>query len=365
MDSHAVLLFAAATFFETVNPGPTLAFVLTTLAVSNSHRIAFWSVAGIAVANALWAFVVFGINQPQLADTIFVWILQLFSAGFLVYMASQRIISVCVEWISKSAARQSAPSSRKVVEISAIAAFFGGLGVHALNPLTPPYYIGPFFAATSGTTEGTLICGLIAVFFDAVFYSLVVLTYLKLGWLSRHERLARFVAGLFFLFLVARVFSASTPTQGIAVSAATTIAMLFGFLTAVVQEVLDSVRTRKGKENRVLWRMVGMWAALFSIITIVGGILTLYQALGAPPSPANLMAQQLRICFIVSAIIATALAFAKSLGELQDEKPVDGEKGGAADATSWQANPYWSGGVVMLFLAALFACLAITGFSVK
>ncbi len=365
MDSHAVLLFSIATLFETINPGPTLAFVLATLATSQSRRIAFLSVAGIAVGNVLWAFAVFWLNYPQLANSTIVWILQQFSAGFLVYMASRRIISVCVEWISRSGARQPTTPSREVSKASASAAFFGGLSVHALNPLTPPYYIGPFFAATTGTIQGTLVCGSIAVLFDAVFYSLVVLAYLKLSWLSRYERLSRFVAGLFFLFLVARVFSADPSDPNIAVSVSTTIAMFIGFLVAVVREVLASVRAREGKDNRVLWRIVGMWAALFSITTIIGGIFTLYQALGPLPSPTNLMTQQLRICFTVSAIIATALAFAKSFGELQDEKPIGSKKENAANPSSWQANPIPSGIVVLLFLASLFACLAITGFSVK
>jgi threonine/homoserine/homoserine lactone efflux protein len=364
VELKSVLLFGLATLVETVNPGPTLALVLST-AISAGRRNALYAVLGIGFANAAWALLVFALSGLSSGTPLLLSLFQLFAAGYLIFLASQRIISAAVEMISSHRDVSSKqPNSRG----SAWGPFAHGFIVHASNPLTPPYYFGPFYAVTLGSWKETVICGGIAAFSDLIVYGLVVLWIAKQGVVRKISvaPYLRLFAGLLFLFLVAHVFSVDKANSTISVSVVTTIAMFFGFLAAVLSEARRFVLIRKGAENTLLWRITGMWGTFFSIATVMGGIFTLYQVLDGSTEKLDLVIEQkLRICFIVSAILAAGLAFAKSFGEVQDKQHPAGASAIGIDPQSWQANPIRSALVAVLTLVLLLFSLVITDFSVK
>ncbi len=372
MNLEAIFYFAAATAFETINPGPTLGLVVAML-VAFGRRSAFISVAGVAAANAVWVLLVFFLLSPEFIGANAEEIRSV-SAGLLVFLASRRIISSMVELITMANLEDSGHSARSR-PATAGQAFAAGFWVHAVNPVTPPYYVGAFYATTAGALEATIVCGVIAVLFDVIFYSVVVAgsstvkflwdRYVDLKPLPLVDALFRLLAGLFFLFLVAHVLSVTRLDSTITTTALTVGFMLLGVLAAIVAEAYQLVVARKGLCNKVLWRIVAMWGAWFSLATVLGAIFTLYQVLDNSTAMKldPMTEQRVRICVIVAAFIATALAFAKSFGELQDEQ-VKTSIGTEISADCWQANPRKAGVVAFGVLLGVWILLWLTKFAV-
>jgi threonine/homoserine/homoserine lactone efflux protein len=375
IDATAIGTFAVATIFETLNPGPTLGLVVALAVAFKTRKVALNAVVGIGAANAAWAAMVFFAFKSGFVTGLVASLIQYFSAGYLVYLASRRIISSMVKLIayphhvSSLEATTTAPAN-----MTALSALGAGFSAHALNPLTPPYYVGPFYAATLGSIQATVICGSIAVLSDVVIYGLIV----QLIWLMKTEVskeisldeypllaiAVQLAAGMTFLFLVAHVFSATKVDSRISITAVTTMCMFLGFFAAVIHEVYRFVLGRKGMDNKTLWRLVAMWGTWFSVATVAGGILALYQALSTENvSIDSTVEHRLRICLVVAATLAMACTFAKAFGELQDEQ-VKAVNGNAVDLTTWHSAPWRAGLAVGALLALVYGALWLTDFSV-
>ncbi|MBJ2158263.1 LysE family translocator [Variovorax sp. IB41] len=360
MDSKLILIFALAAFFEAVTPGPTMALVLETR-TSAGIRGALLTVAGITVANIVWVACVLLLFLAD-AKWFGEWIgpfIKYFGAAYLVYLASRRLLSAVVQFITHR-------DDREIAKQSGANLFWTGFIAHAGNPLSISYYLATFGVVimSMSLTEAT-IYGAIPIVMDAAVFVLLAIAFGEKKHLA--GRWARLLAGLVLFFLVGHVYSNSPALNSeISVTPLMTFIMLGGFFYAAIAESRSEVALRKDKNNKMLWRVVGLWGVWFSAAAIFGGFYTLIG--GFAMSAFSLEAVQehrLRICFVVAAVIGSALSFAKACGELQDDQATQPATGPAIKADGWQTSPYWIGAFAFGFLGAVFVLLTVIGFNVR
>jgi threonine/homoserine/homoserine lactone efflux protein len=364
IDPHLLLSFTIAALFETLNPGPTVALVFETRA-SKGTQAAGATVVGITLANMLGVLIGILVGNVGVGagDWVFMWI-RTAAAGYLVFLASRRILSSTVMLIAGITDKVSSNWWSYGGDVGA------GLLTHLSNPLTLPFYLG-FFAATAAPLPvGTkLLLGAIAVVLDLIVYGAAAKWQPR--WMEGRDSggpviAFRLIAGAAFLYLVERTFSSTSPENPeLAIAAPTTLAMFIGFVVAAIREAQWFVKTRHSKNNKLLWRVVSLWSAMFSVYALIGGLYTLISDMSANTFTLDaIIESRLRICVVVAAVTAASLSFAKALGELQDERSSDAPAD-AAIAVGWQALPERVTAAALLFLLAIFALLNATGFRIQ
>lgn len=364
---QAVLSFAFATFVETLTPGPTLALVVETR-TAKGPRAAHSVVLGITLANIAGVLVVLLARSVTLSVSFGETLKALgrdAGAAYLIYLASRRILSSALRFVTGTDATDRYEPAKHDRQM-----FITGFLAHFLNPVTLPYYLSTFAAAASNlSVRIVLLLGAIPVLSDLIVYEIVA-TY----WSRRDgfqmpavaTAIFRLLFGGALLYLVASTFSIGQQTSpALAISPVTTLLMLIGFLAGSIHEAHGWVVSRRECNNKLVWRIVSLWGVCFSVVTLVGALFTLIDgidanAFGMTPTTKS----RLRICFIVAAVIAASLNYAKAEGELQDERyPADSSK--RAISPTWQAQPWPAGLVTVVFLAAVFALLALTDLRVQ
>lgn len=358
-----LMSFLAVTILDTIAPGPTLALVLQTRADSGKTA-AFATVLGVTLADVLWVILALIVihSGAQLAHDWIDPIVKNVGAAFLIYLASKRILSCAVDII----ARQNGDPPVKSA-LTASTAFRYGFMAHAVNPLSPAYYLGTFSLVISTLPLNyAIVGGAFPVLIDLLIFSLLALAWVNLPTFGfATTRLVRLFVGFFFVFLVGLAFSESHDKSNVLVTSWTAILMLVGFLAGALHEAIEQVGLRQKKPNKMLWRSLAVWSSWFSIAALVGA---LYTAIGGfkestfslPPE----MEHRVRICFVIAAILAATLSFAKAIGELYDERvPAEGTPP-TAPVQGWRTNPLRVGVAVIGLLTAAFLLLWVTGFNV-
>jgi threonine/homoserine/homoserine lactone efflux protein len=359
VDINIFLAFATICIFEAFIPGPTLALVIETR-VSSGKKAAMATVAGITIANVIWVavalFVVFA-NAKWLPDGASVPI-QIAGAAFLVYLACRRLLSLAISLFSAQPKVDSSPPDPNK-------AYLTGFVVHFANPLSVAFYIATFSVIINGHTLNTAILfGAIPVLIDLALFT--VLSTAPTGALAYVPRwISRLLAGLLLLYLVGHAYSKSS-TISLSMTPLTALMMLVGFYVAAIAEAKYQVGLRKEGDNKLVWRTVALWGAWFSVAALLGGLYTLIGGFGVSTFALDHPTEhRIRICFVVAAVLATTLSFAKAYGELQDEKFPRKSDTKSTSIHDWRTAPLWVGGQVFGFLALTFILLWITDFSVN
>jgi hypothetical protein len=325
-----IAAFAFATFGESVNPGPTLAALVS--ARTRSWQEAWGVVVGVALANIVWVVIVlllklFGNQLPPwpLAEPL----LKAFAAGILIFIATRASVRAAITGIETyilgnlGAPPETAPPTD--------ARFFaGGVGngffVHFFNPLSFTYYFGAYSGTLASDPSLALIFSVVAVLVDFLVYG--VLASLTVGRLLRPSptafavrRISALLASFAMLFLVAHVFaidrSQHAPGE---LHGLRSLFMLLGFLVGAIWEAESVALRYGGTKNKLLWRGVLVWQSAFGTIAIIGTILSVLvridpDSFGTGKSQISAMA----ICLLVAAVATGALSYARARGELLDE----------------------------------------------
>lgn len=356
IDFDLLVPFALATILETLSPGPTLGLVLVTRGLKSlSASVAV--VLGIAVANIVSAIAAILVKNVEEA-IVNTSVLTVLGAFYLVCISSRRVLSAVVSVVvgTEIPVENATASNAKQ--------FMTGFLVHALNPSTWFYYGAIFATAASSASFYTkAVMAAIAVVCDLVVYLVVARWSPNLMSPGLYGRVSiRLMAGVVFFYLVVLKFSADADFgANLSLPSLTALVMLFGFLCATVAEAREWVAFRKGKNNKLLWRVVALWGICFTGYALVGSLYAAISglersALKLPP----IVESRVRLCFAVSAILAAGLAFAKTLGELQDEEPQSIADASSAIAPGWQKHALSVATVSLLFLFAVLLLVTLT-----
>ena len=361
MDMKLIFIFAVAALFETVTPGPSMALVVESRA-SAGRRGAFITVLGITLANIAWVGCVIlplWFGSKWFAQWL-VPVIRYLGTAYLIYLASRRMLSAVVQFITHRDDLQIVQRSRSHI-------FWAGFFAHAGNPLSIGYYLATFGVIVMGMSFAhATLYGLVPVVIDFVVFALLAMVVFGKAR-NFAGRWARLLAGLFLFYLVGHVYSKSpTVDLGISVTPLTTLIMLAGFFWAAIAESRAEVLLREGKNNKLLWRAVGLWGVWFSVAALFGGLYTLIGGFGVSAFSLDAVYEhRLRICFVVAAVIGSTLSLAKACGELQDDQSAQDLTLPAITPICWQTTPRSVGAFTFATLVAVYVLLTVTGFSVQ
>lgn len=372
MELNPLVVFAVAAFFETLQPGPTIALVFETRA-SAGKVAALKTVAGITVANIFWvilALLVLHSNATWFGDKVSPGI-GFFGVFYLMYLASERLLASAVQFIANE--NEQVPTKTRKYSF-----FSAGFWAHAGNPLSVSFYLATFSLLVTGkSTDQALIYGSIPIVVDMVIFTLLASLYMPITKDHFPKGLIQLLAGLSLFYLVAHVSSnaqlsvaiahepSTTPVSSVLFSPLMALTMLASFLLASISVANRFVQSRKGKENKSLWRVVSLWDSWFKVAALFGAIFALIGLFG--PSSFQIdsaVDHRIRICFVVAAALAVTLSLAKSYGELQDGKFPGEVSGSAIDVNCWQASIWWVGVAALAILIIAFLLMTATGFRV-
>jgi hypothetical protein len=372
-----IAAFAFATFGESINPGPTLAALVS--ARTRGWQEAWGVVVGVALANIVWVIIVvllklFGSQLPPwpLAEPL----LKAFAALILVLIATRASVRAAITGIETyilgnwSAPPASAPPV-------GTRSFAGGVGkgffVHFFNPLSFTYYFGTYSGTLASDPSLALIFSVVAVLVDFLVYG--VLASLPVERLIRPspsafaaQRIFALLASFAMLFLVAHVFAIDRGQQAHSeLHGLRNLLMLLGFLAGTIWEAEKFAVRYGGTKNKLLWRGVLVWQSALGTIAIIGTILSVLvridpDSFGIGKSQISAMA----ICSLVAAVATAALSYARARGELLDEAgiiaPSAGHTRNLARTLSLN-NPKFVFPVLLVGLVLLFAFFIVSGFS--
>jgi len=356
-----VFSFFIATLFETLIPGPTLALVTETR-ISSGRKNAIETVAGITVANIFWViaaiFVLYAGNLwfEQWIRPAIVY----FGTAYLIYLASKRILSSSIVFITGYSESQDSVSDSSNL-------FFTGFMAHAGNPLTIAYYIATFGIATSGQPlEIKVLFGLIAIFSDLLVYGIIAGK--NIGEVENilKKPVIRLIAGCALFYLISLVYSnQDNLDQSLTITPLIMIVMLIAFLLAALHVAYDNVRSRINKNNILLWRVAKLWSIWFSIYAILGMFYSLVSGIeGSALSFSDAIETRIRICVIVSMVLALVLSFVKSFGEVQDTQNANSDLEPIRE-NCWQTSPIRVAIATLIILLAVFILMTVTNFNVQ
>jgi threonine/homoserine/homoserine lactone efflux protein len=363
MDLHALTAFAGVTLSEALLPGPSLAMLVETRASGDrSNAIAF--TVGATLANMAWVCVTifFGGWLLQRAQTNPDGLRVLLNIGsaYLILLATRRIISAAITLISGGA--NDLPGTKAKRYSTHIRT---GFLVHFLNPANPLYYVFTFAVVLRGqSVETAILFGAIPVVADLIVHVFVVLMpllQLEAGLAALVKGIFRLLASLALLYLVAHAFSVDPKnTAQLAIPGVTALLMSLGCVAGAMSEAYHLVYLREGMDNKKLWRIVAVWTAWFSAIALVGGLYVLIDALDSSAFASHEpLKAHARVAFAVAAAVAMSLTFAKSVGELLDEK--SGAAKGMAVTLPWAEQPLVAGLGALAFVLIVFGMLTLTG----
>ena len=360
MDWHVLSAFIAAAVWEALIPGPSIALLVDTRARLGSEG-ALSFVAGITVANLAWVLITFYLiySKPDVlvlrsAVESARSILSLVAVPCLTFIASQRILLSMVELVTRQDV-EAQPNAAKVQGM-----FLSGLIAHALNPLSFGFYLASFYTLISHMPlEQGIWFGAIPIVVDSSVFTIIGFVPIPLKkyfpkWLVR---LTPLLSGLAVMWIVGFI---STKQAGTAIYGETTeLLMLGAFLLAALGLARRLVIAQKERSSRLLWRVVAVWDSWFKVTAVFGAILGF-----AFSSESHLQFERdIRLCFVVAAVIASSLTFAKAFGELQQERfPTPAEREIAINLKSWRASEVWVGIATIVFLMFAFLLFLITDF---
>jgi hypothetical protein len=288
-------------------------------------------------------------------------IIKYLGLGYLVYLASSRVLASATQFITGRFSSGQTPSKGSTM-------FMKGFLAHAGNPITIAYYLATFSAAIVGKSIYIgMLMGLVAIVSDLTVY--LALARINIGKASNVFRwtVVQLAAGLALLYFAAHVSANLSSTgQNAAVSPRAISVMLLAFIFSAIRLAYLMVCSRQGKDNKVLWRIIALWSAGFSVVTLFGAIYSVLSGFDTSTFALTPMAEhRVRICFVVSAVVAATLSLAKSMGEMQDEMVAPSLGADAIDKNAWQGKSWRVGVCVVLFLIAVFVFLSITDFRTK
>lgn len=362
MDINVALIitFALATLGETLIPGPTLALVFESRASATKKEV-IELIAGITAANAVWVIVAIFIiytGNTWFKETALP-VLTYFGTAYLVYLASRRILSSSILFITGAA--------EDTTHTSINGHFKTGFMAHFINPLTIAYYVTTFGLATMEQSIETKIgFGLIAIFSDLIVYTLIGCVSFGNIEIIFRKPFFRLLAGCALFYLIVHVYSNPSESEhNLSITPPIMIFMLFGFLCAAILEAYCQVKSRTNKSNSILWRISKLWSIWFSIFAVLGAFYSLLsEPHGSVFSLSDSMEVYFRICIIVATVLAITLSFVKSYGELQDEKNQKTDSD-SVSADCWHASPFGAGIASFMFLAAIFILMWVTDFKIQ
>jgi hypothetical protein len=373
-----IAAFALATFGESINPGPTLAALVS---ARTRSRLESWGVVfGVGRANIAWVIIVFSLRLfgSQLPP----WpaaepLLKAFAAFILVFIATRAaawaVVTGAESYILKN---WSAPMA--TASASSADSFAGGVSrgfsIHFFNPLSLTYYFGAYTGTLVSDPPLAFIFSIVAVLVDFIVYG--ILASLPVGRLLTSspatfvaQRAFSLLASFAMLFLVAHVFAIdrglNAPSE---LHALRNLLMLLGFLAGTICEAENfAVRYSKNK-NKLLWRGVLVWQSAFGAFAIIGTFLSVLwridpDSFGFDKSLISAMA----ICSLVAAVATAALSYARARGEMLNEAEFVSSSGNAENVTQTLSlnNPRFVFPALLGGFVVLFAFFVISGFSDK
>ncbi|MHC2390845.1 hypothetical protein ACVMFA_009509 [Bradyrhizobium liaoningense] len=370
-----IAAFAFATFGESINPGPTLAGLVS--ARTRSRQEAWGVVIGVAIANIVWVGIVvllkvFASGLPPWPEAV--PLLKAFGALILVYMATRAAASAIVTGTETYILGNwnTPPATGPAIGATS---FLGGVAkgfvVHFFNPLSFTYYVGAYSGTLASDPSLAIVFAAVAVLVDFLVYG--VLASLPVERLLRHspttfaaQRIFALFASFAMLFLVAHVFAidkSHTPSE---LHGLRNLLMLLGFLAGAISEAENFAVRYGGTKNKLLWRGVLVWQSAFGSFAIIGTILSVLvridpDSFGIDKSLISAMA----ICSLVAAVATAALSYARARGEMLDEIAI------ASDASQTQNlartlsfnSPKFVFPALLSGLVLLFAFFVFSGFS--
>jgi hypothetical protein len=318
--------FALATLGESINPGPTLATLVS--ARTRSRHEAWGVVIGVAFANIAWVIIVvvlkYSVRQlpslPEAEPT-----LKVFAALILVFMATRASASAVITG-AESYLLNNWNAPLPTAPVGGAQSFAGGASqgffVHLLNPLSFTYYLGAYSGTLAADPSLAIIFSVVAVCVDLLVYGVFaflpverLLTPSPLAFAI--QRVSALLASFAMLFLVAHVFAidrghdAPSELHGLR-----NFFMLLGFLAGTIWEAEIVAVRYGGAKNKLLWRGVLVWQSAFGAFAIIGTFLSVLlridpASFGIAPPLIAVMA----ICSLVAAVATAALSYARARGK--------------------------------------------------
>jgi threonine/homoserine/homoserine lactone efflux protein len=369
--------FALATLGESINPGPTLAALVS--ARTRGRQESWGVVLGVALANIAWVIIV--VLLRLFASRLPPWpeaepLLKAIAALILVFIATRAsawaVVTGAESYILKnwSEPMATAPASGAKSFAGAVSR---GFLVHFFNPLSLTYYFGAYSGTLVSDPSLAFIFSIVAVFVDFIVY---VLASLPVELLLKPspttfvvQRIFALFASFAMLFLVAHVFAIdrglNAPSE---LHALRNLLMLLGFLAGTICEAENfAVRYSKNK-NKLLWRGVLVWQSAFGAFAIIGTFLSVLwridpDSFGIGKSLISAMA----ICSLVAAVATAALSYARARGEMLNEAESAFSAGNAQNLTQTLSlnSPKFVFPALLAGFVLLFAFFVMSGFSDK
>ena len=311
-----IFAFAAITLIETLSPGPSMLLVIQARSSSDNRWQAFKIVLGILIANLAWVgCLLFALYSDSTSIQDFpVTVLIYFGMFYLVCLGTKRLCTSTSSLIFQCKGGSKQPNKNKNL--------INGVIGHAFNPLTISYYVSTLGIVAISTPKNVVVifCA-IAVLADLLVYSAIALTTLPkcLNAVIR-SRYFSLGAGLVFFYLVSLLLGNLPGDESFTINMQwIQLTMLGGVLAGATASAHEQVISRRGMENKMLWRIARLWGVWFSIFAIMGAIYTVVNGDQAVLALDEQTDVRLKACFIIAAIFAFACSLAKGLGDVMDE----------------------------------------------